>query len=115
MFTATKGMYPGTDYEIITLAGAGHEAAIMPVNGFNLYRWSYMGREILMEIADVSAFGTKYGVPILFPMPNRVKDSAYSWQGKTYTLQKRGQKIARHPGKRLTERRMWIFLMIMSA
>lgn len=96
MFTATKAICETCGYEIVTLAGAGHEARILPVNGFNLFDWTFEGKPILMEIADMSAFGTKYGVPILFPMPNRVKDSVYRWQGKDYTLQKRGMKIARH-------------------
>ena len=45
-----------------------------------------------MEIADINLFGTKYGTPVLFPMPNRVKDSVYRWNGKDYTLTKRGEK-----------------------
>ena len=94
MFTAEKAKAEG--YEIVTLSGAGHEVRILPENGFNLFDWTFEGKPIMMEIADLSAFGTKYGIPILFPMPNRVKDSVYRWQGKDYLLQKRGVKIARH-------------------
>ena len=36
MFTATKGIYEGQGYEIVTMAGAGHEIRILPVNGFTL-------------------------------------------------------------------------------
>ena len=84
MFTAEKGIYEGHGYEIVTMAGAGHEVRILPVNGFNLYYWTYEGKEIFMEPADITVFGTKYGNPILFPTPNRVKNAAYTWQGKTY-------------------------------
>lgn len=96
MFTAKQAVCERCGYEIVTLAGAGHEVKLLPVNGFNLFSWRYQGQDIMMEIADMSAFGTKYGTPILFPMPNRVKDAEYTWQGQTYTVQKRGQKIARH-------------------
>ena len=94
MFTAGKELDQG--YEIVKLAGAGHEVRIMPVNGFNLYSWTLDGQQIMMEADDLSLKGTKYGIPVLFPFPNRVKDSCYSWQGKAYELTKRGVKIARH-------------------
>ena len=96
MFTTEFSTYPGTDYEVITLKGAGHEVSLLPVNGFNLFAWTYEGQEILMKPADIHAFGSKYGIPVLFPTPNRVKNGEYTWQGKTYTLQKRGVKLMRH-------------------
>lgn len=96
MFTAAKGSYEGQGYEIVTLAGAGHEVRILPVNGFNLYYWTYEGREIFMEPEDITVFGTKYGNPILFPTPNRVKDATYTWAGKTYTMKKRGKPVPIH-------------------
>ena len=36
MFTATKSILEPYGYEVITLAGAGQEVKILPVNGFNL-------------------------------------------------------------------------------
>jgi len=96
MFTATRGLMEGYGYEIVTLAGAGHEVRILPVNGFNLYYWTFEGREIFMEPADITAFGTKYGNPILFPTPNRVKNAAYTWRGETRVMKKRGQEILIH-------------------
>ena len=94
MFEASKGVHAG--YEIIALEGAGQKVCILPENGLNLYSWTVDGREIMMEPGDFSLFGTKYGTPLLFPMPNRVKDSVYRWEGRDYVLQKRGVKIARH-------------------
>ena len=96
MFTATKGIYEGYGYEIVTLAGAGHEVRILPVNGFNMYYWTYEGKEIFMKPADITVFGTKYGNPILFPTPNRVKNATYTWEGKTYTMKKRGEPVLIH-------------------
>ena len=94
MFEASKGVHEG--YAIIALEGAGQKVCILPENGLNLYSWTVDGREIMMEPGDFSLFGTKYGIPLLFPMPNRVKDSVYRWEGRDYVLQKRGVKIARH-------------------
>ena len=96
MFTAQKGIMQGHGYEIVTLAGAGHEVRILPENGFNLYYWTYEGKEIFMEPADITVFGTKYGNPILFPTPDRVKDAAYTWRGETRVMKKRGQEVLIH-------------------
>ena len=96
MFTAEKGTYEGYGYDIVTLAGAGHVARILPVNGFNLYCWTYEGKEILMEPADITVFGTKYGVPILFPTPDLLRNSTYTWQGQTYVMKKRGEPVRIH-------------------
>ena len=96
MFTAEKGIMQGYGYEIVTLAGAGHEVRILPENGFNLYYWTYEGKEIFMEPADITVFGTKYGNPILFPTPNRVKNAAYTWRGETRVMKKRGQEVLIH-------------------
>ena len=96
MFTATKGILEPHGYEVITLAGAGQEVKILPVNGFNLYEWTVDGNEILMKPDDITAFGAKYGTPILFPTPNRIKDCVYSWNGVKRTQQKRGVPVQRH-------------------
>ena len=96
MFTAAKGIYEGQGYEIVILSGAGHEVRILPANGFNLYDWTYEGKEIFMEPSDITIFGTKYGNPILFPTPNRVKNATYTWEGKTYTMKKRGEAVLIH-------------------
>ena len=96
MFTASKAICNTCGHEVVTLTGAGHEARILPVNGFNLYAWTYEGREIMMQPADIHAFGSKYGTPVLFPTPNRVKNGVYRWQGKAYDFTKRGERIVRH-------------------
>lgn len=96
MFTATKSILEPHGYEVITLAGAGHEVKILPVNGFNLYEWTIDGGEILMQPDDITGFGAKYGTPILFPTPNRIKDCVYCWNGVKRTQQKRGVPVQRH-------------------
>ena len=96
MFTATKGVLEGYGYELITMAGAGHEVRILPQAGFNLYYWTFEGGEILMEPVDITVFGSKYGIPVLFPTPNRIREATYVWQGETYVMTKRGEKVMRH-------------------
>ena len=96
MFTAQKGTYREYGCEMVTMTGGGHEVRILPVCGFNLYSWTYEGKEILMEPADTINFGTKYGIPILFPTPDLLRDSAYSWEGKRYTMKKRGEPVLIH-------------------
>ena len=96
MFTVNKGKLEPHGYELVTMAGAGHEVRILPQNGFNLYYWTFEGGEIFMEPTDITAFGTKYGNPILFPTPNRVPNALYTWRGKTYEMTKRGEKVVIH-------------------
>lgn len=96
MFTATKSTLEPHGYELITMAGAGHEVRILPQAGFNLYYWTFEDKEILMEPVDITIFGSKYGIPILFPTPNRIKDATYVWQGETYVMTRRGRKIPIH-------------------
>ena len=96
MFTVSKDTFEGHGYDVVTMAGAGHEVRILPQNGFNLYYWTFEGGELLMEPVDITVFGTKYGVPILFPTPNRVRDAVFTWRGKDYVMTKRGEKVPRH-------------------
>ncbi|MDO5378755.1 MAG: aldose 1-epimerase [Clostridia bacterium] len=96
MFTVNKGIDEEHGYEVLAMTGAGHEARILPCAGFNLFDWRFEGKEILMKPVDITIFGTKYGIPILFPAPNRIKDATYVWRGKRYVMTKRGKKIMRH-------------------
>ena len=96
MFTAVKGTYEPQGYEQITMKGADQEIRILPQAGFNVWYWTYKGKEILMKPVDISIFGTKYGIPLLFPTPNRIPNGVYTWQGKTYTMTKRGTPVIIH-------------------
>lgn len=95
-FTVSRGTLAPYNLEMWTLTGGEHEARILPQAGFNLYYWTFQGKEILMEPVDVTASGAKYGIPLLFPTPNRVRDCVYTWRGKQYRQRKRGQDVQRH-------------------
>ena len=96
MFTVSKGTLEGCGFEVLTMAGAGHEVRILPQAGFNLYYWTFEGKEILMEPVDIRKYGSSYGIPILFPTPNRIKNGTYIWQGREYHMDKRGQRVLLH-------------------
>ena len=63
------------------------EARIVPEAGSNLYSLKMGGTEVLVQPAE---WGTtpslRYGFPVLFPTPNRVRDSKFTFDGQTYTF-----------------------------
>jgi len=63
------------------------EARIVPEAGSNLYSLKIGGTEVLVQPAE---WGTtpslRYGFPVLFPTPNRVRDSKFTFDGQTYTF-----------------------------
>lgn len=95
-FAVSSGVHEATGWDMITLTGAGHEARILVDHGFNLYYWTYNGGELLMEPVDYHMPGAKYGIPLLFPTPNRLRAAQYTWRGKTTIQRKRGQTVAIH-------------------
>ncbi len=77
--------------ECITLTAGGQTLRILPEMGFNAYSWEAYGRELMMEPVDIKEKGCKYGVPALFPTPNRVVDCVFEWDGKKYPQVRDGQ------------------------
>src|SRR5438105_6790040 len=68
--------------------GQGACLEVWPAMGFNAYRWTVAGEDILYR--DPAFFDeakpTRSGIPILFPFPNRIRDGRFTWEGKTYQL-----------------------------
>jgi len=95
-FAVSHGTLEPHGLDLWTLTGLGHEARILPQAGFNLYYWTFQGKEILAEPVNVERFACAYGIPLLFPTPNRVRDATYTWRGKRYKQQKRGREVTRH-------------------
>ncbi len=77
---------------------SGAQATIYPGVGFNLIDWRVPGPDGPVQIMhaqpDVLAggSGTRSGLPILFPFPNRIAGATYDWAGHTYHL------APAHPG-----------------
>ena len=63
------------------------EARVAAEAGSNLYSLKIGGTELLVQPAE---WGTtpslRYGFPVLFPTPNRVRDSKFTFDGQTYTF-----------------------------
>jgi len=81
-------------FDILHLAdkSAGVSARVAPSLGWNLYQLHLPveGRPtpILAEPAspaEMKATPSRFGHPILFPFPNRIRGGQYTWGGKSYT------------------------------
>ncbi len=63
------------------------EARIAAEAGSNLYSLKAGGTEILVQPAEWGVTPSlRYGFPVLFPTPNRVRDSKFTFDGHTYTF-----------------------------
>jgi aldose 1-epimerase len=66
--------------------GIGLEARIAPEAGSNLYSLKVDGTELLVQPEKLGWPALRYGFPILFPTPNRVRDSKFTFDSHTYTF-----------------------------
>src|SRR5690349_10946688 len=71
----------------------GASAAVLPSYGFNLFSLKLPAagalREVLHSAADFAenpSGGARYGTPILFPYPNRVRGGHYRYGDRDYQL-----------------------------
>jgi aldose 1-epimerase len=65
----------------------GLEARVAPEMGGNLYSFKIDGTELLLTPAELSLPAIRYGFPVLFPTPNRVRDSRFTFDGHTFAFQ----------------------------
>ena len=75
--------------EIYSLKRGGESLAeIAPQWGNNCFLFHWRGAPILEAVPfeTLAQKPTSYGIPILFPYPNRIRDGRFSFQGKSYTL-----------------------------
>ena len=71
-------------------ASGSCSASILPEFGFNLFRLTVAGNEVLWSHADVEQGTTRpagSGLPILFPFPGRLPGSTFTWNNRSYALQ----------------------------
>jgi aldose 1-epimerase len=67
-------------------------ASIWVEAGFNCFQWqaAHQGKtvDLLYSTPELLAGGrpTRYGIPVLFPFPNRIRDGRFTWDNKTYQL-----------------------------
>jgi aldose 1-epimerase len=74
--------------EVFTLSAPdGATAEIAPALGCNCF--AFAARQPVLEPVAFAEFRqrpTSYGIPILFPFPNRIRDGRFTFQGKTYEI-----------------------------
>ncbi|MEW5976093.1 MAG: aldose 1-epimerase [Acidobacteriota bacterium] len=63
------------------------EARISPEAGNNLFSLKIGETELLEQPAELSGLpGVRYGIPILFPTPNRVRESRFVFAGRSFSF-----------------------------
>lgn len=85
-FTAKTEVREGV--EIYKLAdGAATAAEIAPALGNNCFAFR-AAAPVLEEVpfADFLRRPTSYGIPVLFPFPNRIRDGRFTFDGETFTV-----------------------------
>ena len=91
ILTADTRSHPETGWRIVRLTAANDDgsqetvATFAPDVGANLYQFSVDGVEYLYDHAEPPVTPTALlGTPVLYPTPNRVRDSAFTFDGQTY-------------------------------
>ncbi len=75
--------------EVFTLREAGGgEAQVAPGLGNNCFAFSVGGLAVLEPVAfeDFIKKSTSYGVPVLFPFPNRVRGGRFTFRGEQFEV-----------------------------
>ena len=72
---------------------SGAEAWVAPSLGFNCYdfRAPINGQIVHVldspdDVLDGNARPSGFGIPILFPFPNRIREGTFEWEGKSYSV-----------------------------
>jgi aldose 1-epimerase len=91
-----------TVYTLLDLT-SGALASVLPSYGFNLFdlRLPVAGipRRVIVasdDFAENPVSPGRNGTPVLFPFPNRIRDSRYSFEGKSYDVPTGGKPLAIH-------------------
>jgi aldose 1-epimerase len=89
----TRRMPDGTEpfFHHLEDQAAGSRAMVSVSFGGNCLSWQVLHQGKVLELlwsdlATLTAFPARHGMPILFPFPNRIRDGQFSWQGRAYRL-----------------------------
>jgi aldose 1-epimerase len=84
----TPSVDPSTGRPIVTLSQGDTTVRILPAAGFNVYSLKFGVNEFLRQpdtLRDLKGF--MYGTPIMYPTPNRVRDSKLTFDGVEYQFE----------------------------
>jgi aldose 1-epimerase len=92
-YAVTRETRTGTPVIVLRDETAHEEAWIAPEAGHNCFQLRVHAGDRRLDLlagpldeAALPTGGSGFGIPILFPFPNRVKAARYRFQGKEYTL-----------------------------
>jgi aldose 1-epimerase len=83
---------PSGTFVVLTELTTGTQATISLEAGCNCFQWQVSTpaglRDLLYYTPELLAGDrpTRYGIPVLFPFPNRLRAGRFTWDGKTYQL-----------------------------
>ncbi|MBO7743244.1 aldose 1-epimerase [Paenibacillus sp. MWE-103] len=79
----------GMSVVVLTDAGTGSEARLLPDAGNNLFAFASGGRDAIRTPVPLRTLrdeaGSRYGTPVLSP-PNRIRDGRFAFRGRDYRL-----------------------------
>lgn len=87
-------MSDGASVERVVLRGDGTEAIVVPALGNVCVAFRVRGWSVLAEPPDdeaLRATPSRYGVPILYPWPNRVAGGRFGFRGQVVTVPTKGE------------------------
>ena len=78
---------PTTEPAVVTLKCAGVSLQLVPAAGANVDSIRFKDVELLKRPKSPDDLpGFMYGVPVLYPMPNRVRDGVFTFEGKKFNF-----------------------------
>lgn len=86
---------PEKDFEQVVLSGENQTARLAPAIGNNLFSYVKDGQELLAT-TDFNGRMGGFGLPVMFPYANRIKDAAFQFGDCRYTVVKCGQPKIMH-------------------
>jgi aldose 1-epimerase len=74
-----------TGWDVVTMKGGDLSVQLVPAAGANVDSIHFKGTEILKQPTKLNDLpGFMYGVPVLYPMPNRVRDGLFTFGGTSF-------------------------------
>jgi aldose 1-epimerase len=96
-YTTTQEDFKGHTVYVLTDSETGQEARVLPSIGNNCYSYKIRKGDGQIELLWVTpdpetlqGRASGYGIPILFPWPNRIAEGKFTFDGKAYQLETPG-------------------------
>lgn len=92
MARESNGIRKRTDLEsgwhVFELTQGDVVAEVVPDAGCNVRSIRFQGVELLRQAPTLAELrGTRYGVPVLYPTPNRVRGAVFTFEGRKYVFE----------------------------